>query len=131
MGRLSQRAPLLLTALHRHAPARLLSPSAQQQPPGPQGLPRVLRPPAYPAPRARGRDGGAADGDGDRVRLPQVPEGEGERAAEGLTASKLPLPLRDEPATSSRRMGGAQRHLRKEPFVSALLKRLDAHQPAL
>jgi 5,10-methylenetetrahydrofolate reductase len=39
--------------------------------------------------------------------------------------------LRDEPAIPSRRIGGAQSLIRKEPFVSALLKRLDAHQPAL
>ena len=41
----------------------------------------------------RGRDGGAVDGDGDRVRLSQVPEGEGERAAESLTALGAPFPF--------------------------------------
>ena len=61
----------------------------RRQAPRGQGLPRVLRSPARPAPRARGRDGGAADGDGDRIRLPQVPEGEGERAPPGLKRRPL------------------------------------------
>ncbi len=50
----------------------------------PQGLPRVLRTPAHPPPRTRGRHGGAAHGDGDGVRLSQVParQGAGEEGLE-------------------------------------------------
>ena len=50
-----------------------------------QGLPGVLRAAPHPAPRARGRHGGAAHGDGHGLRLPQVPAREG-AGEEGLFA---------------------------------------------
>ena len=85
MGRVSQRAAVFIAALHRDAPARFLSVAGGRQASRGQGLPRVLRSPARAAPRARRRDGTAADGDGDRLRLPQISEGQSDRAPPGVT----------------------------------------------
>ena len=60
-----------------------LQPMDGQTPRG-QGFPRVLRSPARAPARERRRDGAAADGDGDRLRLPQVSEGQGDRAPPGV-----------------------------------------------
>ena len=45
----------------------------------------------HPAPREGRRHGGDADGDGHRLRLPQVPEGQGRRAPQSLSDRRASL----------------------------------------
>src|SRR5208337_3074821 len=95
MGRVSQRAAIFVAALHRDAATRFLSVAGGREASRRQGLPRVLRSPARAAARARRRDGAVADGDGDRLRLPQIPEGQSDRAPPGLNRASSTSPRRN------------------------------------
>src|SRR6266481_2135863 len=89
MGCLSQRAAVFLLTLYDYPAARFLSSTSQRQSATDRpGFQRILRPPASAAPRAGRGDGSIAYGNGDRLRLPQVPKGEGERTPEGLTPAR-------------------------------------------
>src|ERR1700747_2330577 len=89
MGRVSERAAIFLAALYGDSPALFLFAAGGPDATRRQGLPRVLRSAARAAPRARGRDGTLADGDGDRIRLPQVSEGQSYRAPSGVRSQPL------------------------------------------
>src|SRR5207245_2005087 len=129
-----ERAPLLSAALHGDADAGLLPEPGRRPAARQQGLPGVLRAAPHPAPRARRRHGGAPHGDGHRLRLPEVPEGEGARE-EGHEVARLAAPAQPTVKIS-------QRYAEGRPVVSfeffppataagedALMRTIDALRP--